>query len=210
MWLFSLGPPAIDRALRERLTWRDWRPTLIASGLTAGAVALLLIAMAGVSPYERPVALASLTSSVYWIAAAVIGACGTIAALTLTTISLLDRLETRKMRPLALFHLRLTELAAVAAIAFAMGALLLTTFPVTGPADIAPPRWQIDAVFFGLLLLTALTVGAFAVVLTSLAATAAEIFRTLPEEVVKEILADAPAPAEPGISHDAAGDSRPE
>jgi hypothetical protein len=155
------------------------------------AVALLIAAFESVSAYERPVALASLSSSVLWIAAALIGSCSTIAALMLTTVSLLERLETRRMQPRVLFHLRLAVLSAVAAIAFAMGALLLTTFPIAGGVDVEPPSWQIDAVFFGLLALTALMVGAFAIVLTSLYATVADVLATLPQDWIAEILGDA-------------------
>jgi hypothetical protein len=186
--LLSVGSPDADHALLQRLTWRDWRPTLVAAILSAGAVAILIIAFDSVSAGERPVALASLTTSVLWIAAALIGACGTIAALLLTTISLLERLETRQMPPRVLFHLRLTVLGAVSTIALAMGALLLTTFPIAGGVDVHPPGWQIDAVFFGLLGLTALMVGAFAVVLTSLYATVADVLRSLPQTWVEEIL----------------------
>jgi hypothetical protein len=106
----------------------------------------------------------------------------------LATVSLLERLETKRMRPRILFHLRLTVLGSVATIALAVGALLLTTFPVAGGVDVQPPRWQIDAVFFGLLALTALMIGAFAVVLTSLYSTIADVFRNLPEEWIEEIL----------------------
>jgi hypothetical protein len=183
-----------DRQIRgrpprpERLRWRDWRPTLAAAALSAAAVALLIVAFARVSAVERPVVVRSLCDSVLWIAAALVGSCSTIAALTLTTISLLERLETRRMQPRVLFHVRLTVLGAVTTIALAVGALLLTTFPVAGGVDVQPPRWQIDAVFFGLLALTALMVGAFAVVLTSLYATVADVLRTLPQEWVDEIM----------------------
>jgi hypothetical protein len=188
MVLLPVGQPDTDRALLEQLTWRDWRPTLVAAVLSAGAVVILLVAFESVSAFERPVALASLSGSVLWIAAALIGSCSTIAALMLTTVSLLERLETRRMQPRVLFHLRLTVLGAVAAISLAMGALLLTTFPVAGGVDVKPPSWQIDAVFFGLLALTALMVGAFAVVLTSLYATVADVLRSLPATWVEEIL----------------------
>ena len=79
-----------------------------------------LVGFASVSVVERPVVVTSLASSVLWIAAALIGSCSTIAALMLTTISLLERLETRRMPPRALFHLRLTVLGAVATIALAV------------------------------------------------------------------------------------------
>jgi hypothetical protein len=195
--LLPVGSPEADRTLRARLTWRDWRPTLVAAGLSAGAVAILIVAFDSVSAFERPVALANLTTSVLWIAAAFIGASGTIAALMLTTVSLLERLETRRMPPRVLFHLRLTVLGAVSTIALAVGALLVTTFPVAGGVDVKPPDWQIDAVFFGLLGLTALMVGAFAVVLTSLYATVADVLRSLPQTWVEEILEE----EDPGAAH---------
>src|SRR4051812_28787746 len=113
MVLLPIGQPEIEQTLRERLTWRDWRPTLVAAVLSVGAVVILIAGFQGVSPFERPVALASLTASVLWIAAALIGSCGTIAALMLTTVSLLERLETRRMQPRVLFHLRLTVLGAI-------------------------------------------------------------------------------------------------
>ena len=110
MSLLPVGQTDVDRTVLARLTWRDWRPTLVAAGLTAGAVAILIVAFDSVSAFERPVALASLTTSILWIAAALIGACGTIAALMLTAVSLLDRLETRRLPPRVLVHLRLTVL----------------------------------------------------------------------------------------------------
>ena len=115
----------------------------------------------------------------------------------LTTVNLLERLETRRMHPRALFHLRLTVLGAVVAIGLAVGALLLTTFPIAAGVDVKPPPWQIDAVFFGLLILTALMIGAFAVVLTSLYATFTEILRGLPSEWVEESLDEDEVPDSP-------------
>ena len=190
MAVLPRGQPQTEHQVRARRTWRDWRPTVAAAVVAAGVVVLLLAAFGSVSPYERPVVLASLSGSVVWIAAALIGAASTVAALTLATVSLLDRLETRRMPPRVLFHLRLTVLAAPATIACAVGTLLLTTFPVASGVDVRPPRWQIDAVYFGLLALTALTVGAFAVVLTSLYATVAGVLGSLPQEWVEEILAE--------------------
>ena len=177
--------------MRAHLHWRDWSPTVVAAMLAAGAVAVLIAGFASVSPFERPVALASLTDSVYWICAAVIGSCGTIAALMLTTVSLLGRLETRRVRPRLLFHLRLIAVGAIGAIALAVGALLLTTFPIAGGVDVQPPPWQVDAVYFGMLALTALMIGAFAVVLTSLYATIVDVLGGLPTTWVEEILEDA-------------------
>src|SRR5215218_1854107 len=190
MSLLPVGQTDVDRVLLARLTWRDWRPTLVAAGLSAGAVAILIVAFDSVSAFERPVALASLTTSILWIAAALIGSCGTIAALMLTTVSLLDRLETRRLPPRVLVHLRLTVLGALSTIALAVGALLVTTFPVAAGIDVKPQAWQIDAVFFALLSLTALMVGAFAVVLTSLYATVTDVMSSLPEAWVEDILED--------------------
>jgi len=172
----------------ESIHWADWGPTIAAAVLSAGAVAILIVGFESVSAFERPVALQSLSNSVLWIAAALIGSSSTIAALMLTTVSLLERLERRQMQRRLLFHLRLSVLGAVSAIALAVGALLLTTFPVASGIDVAPPTWQIDAVFFGLLALTALMVGAFAVVLTSLYATVTEVLHGLPTDWVGEIL----------------------
>jgi MFS family permease len=190
MSLLPVGQTEADRSLLARLTWRDWRPTLVAAGLTAVAVAILIVAFDSVSAFERPVVLASLTTSILWIAAALITACGAIAALMLTAVSLLDRLETRRLPPRVLVHLRLTLLGALSTIAFAVGALLVTTFPVAGGVDVQPPAWQIDAVFFALLGLTAVMVGAFAVVLTSLYATVTDVLQGLPEAWVEDILAE--------------------
>jgi hypothetical protein len=183
MSMLPVGQTDVDRTVLARLTWRDWRPTLVAAGLTAGVVAILIIAFDSVSAYERPVALASLTTSILWIAAALITACGTIAALMLTAVSLLDLLETRRLPPRVL-----VQLGALSTIGLAVGALLVTTFPVAGGVDVKPPAWQVDAVFFALLGLTALMVGTFAVVLTSLYATVTDALQGLPETWVEEIL----------------------
>src|SRR5215218_4507947 len=190
MSLLPVGKKDVDRTLLARLTWRDWRPTLVAAGLSAAGVTILIVAFDSVSTFERPVVLASLTTSILWIAAALVGACGTIAALMLATVSLLDRLETRRLPPRVLIHLRLTLLGALSTIALAVGALLVTTFPVAGGVDVRSPAWQIDAVFFALLSLTALMVGAFAVVLTSLYATVTDVMSSLPEAWVEDILED--------------------
>lgn len=175
-------------APRRRLSWQDWRPTFSAAVLAAGAVVVLILAFASVSPFERSVVLQSLTGTVYWIAAAFIGACSTIAALMLTTVSLMEHLDTRRMGPRFLFHLRLTVTAALATIALAVAALLLTTFPLAGGVDVSPPRWQINTVFFGLQGLTALMVGGFAIVLSSLYAIIGDVFANLPQSWVDEIM----------------------
>jgi hypothetical protein len=188
--VLPISQPESNRHVEQGLTWHDWRPTLVAAVVSAGAVALLILAFDSVSPFERPAVLESLTGTVYWIASASIGACGTIAALMLTTLSLTERLETRRMGPRFLFHMRLTVLAAIATIGFAVAALVLTTFPLAGGADVHPPRWQIDAVYFALQALTALMVGGFAVVLSSLYSTIADVFGSLPQGLVEEILTD--------------------
>jgi hypothetical protein len=158
--------------------------------LSAAAVAILIVGFESVSAFERPVALQNLTGSVFWIAAALIGSCATIAALMLATVSLFERLETRRLPPRTLFHLRLTVQSAIGTIALAVGALLLTTFPIAGGVDVLAPRWQIDVVFYGLLILTALMVGAFAVVLTSLYAIVSDVLGSLPEDWVENILTE--------------------
>lgn len=170
--------------------WRDYLPTCVAAFLAAGAVALLILAFDSVSVFERPVAIESLAGSIFWIASASIGSCGTIAALMLTTVSLMEHLETHRMGPRFLFHLRLTVVAAIATIGLAITALLLTTFPLAGGADVDPPSWQVNLVFFGLQGLTAAMVGGLAIVLSSLYATISDIFRNLPRGWIEDILAD--------------------
>jgi hypothetical protein len=57
-----------------------------------------LVAFFGsIAPYQRELALSGLASSVVWLAASVIGACGTIAALMLTTVGLLEHLEIQRL-----------------------------------------------------------------------------------------------------------------
>lgn len=190
MLVLPISRTKTDEQFNGRLRWQDWRPTFVAAVLSAVAVAVLIVAFDSVSAFERPVALQSLTNSIFWIAAGLIGSCGTIAALMLTTVSLMEHLETRRMGPRFLFHLRLTVLGAIATIGLAVAALLLTTFPLASGVDVRPPKWQINGVFFGLQALTALMVGGFAVVLSSLYATIADIFRNLPQTWVEEILAE--------------------
>ncbi len=118
------------------------------------------------------------------------GSCGTITALMLTTVSLMEHSETRQLSARFLFQLRLTVFSAIATTAFAVAALLMTTFPFALGADVRPPRWQIDSVYFFLLGLTALMVGRFAVVLSSLAATISQVLGNLPRTWMEEILTD--------------------
>ncbi len=177
-------------AVTSSRRWRDWWPTVLAAVLSTATVALLIIAFARVSSYERQVVTAALSSSVLWISAALIGSCSTIAALTLSTIGLLGLLEIRRMSPRILMHVRLTVYGSVVTIALAVAALILTTFPVAGEVDDAPLAWQINVAFYGLLVLTALMIGAFAIVLTSLATTVTDVMRTLPQDWVEDILHD--------------------
>jgi hypothetical protein len=177
-------------AVRTALTWRDWRPVFGAAALALLVAGGLLAAFGGVSPYARPEVLAELTESVFWLAAALIGACGTIAALMLTTIGLLEHLETHRLTARFLFHLRLVVSAALATIAFAVLALLLTVFPTSGTEGVQPEAWQVDVIYWTLLVVTALMVGGFATVLGALYATINEIFETLPHEWVEEILSE--------------------
>jgi hypothetical protein len=176
--------------MRRSLDWIDWRPTLVAAGLVVVAVALLIVAFESVSSFERPQVLASMIDTIYWMAGGFIGACGTIAALTLTTLSLMEQLDTRRMGPRFLVHMRLTVLGAFATIALSVAALVLTIFPAATGDETSPPSWQVDVVYFGLLALTALMVGGFAVVLTSLYATIADVFGNLPGRWLDEILTD--------------------
>jgi hypothetical protein len=64
-------------------------------------------------------------------------------------------------------------------IAFAVLALLLTVVPTPGAEGMAPAAWQVEAVHRALLGATALMIGGFANVLSALAATIGEVFRTL-------------------------------
>jgi hypothetical protein len=86
--------------------------------------------------------------------------------------------------------LLLVVAAALAMIAFAVLALLLTAFPTPGAEGMAPAAWQVETVYWALLGATALMIGGFAKVLSALAATIGEDFRTLPRPWVEEILAE--------------------
>lgn len=188
--MLPISPPSTAKGLHDRLDWVDWRPTLIAAALVTLLVAAIVAGFGSVSAFERPQVLASLIDSIYWLGGAFIGACSTIAALTLTTLSLIEHLDTRRMGPRFLVHLRLAVIAAFATIALSVSALVLTIFPSATGGEASPPTWQVNFVYYGLLTLTALMVGGFAVVLTSLYATIADVFRNLPERWVDDILAD--------------------
>ena len=167
---------------------RDWRPIVV-----AGAIALLLggglIALFdGISPYERTVALDGLTSTVLWLASCIVGSCSTIAALMLTTVGLLEHLETDRLTPRFLFHLRLVVTSAIITIGFAVLMLVLTVFPTSTSATISPSERQINLIYWALLSSTAISIAGFTTVLVALFATVSEVFRTLPKTWVDEIL----------------------
>ncbi len=180
-------------AIRERLSWRDMRVSMLAGLVALLVVGGLLYLFDGVSSDARSVVLDGLSNSIFWLAAALIGACATISALMLTTISLMEHLDTRHLGPRFLFHLRMTMLAALATIALAILALLLTIFPSAETEQFAPAEWQITATFYAMLVLTALMVGGFTIVLASLYSTVEDVFRNLPQQWVAEVLQDADA-----------------
>jgi hypothetical protein len=192
----SRGEPD-ESAIAARLTWRDWWP-VVAAAVVALLLAAGLIALFGtIAPYQRDRALTGLSGSVVWLAASVIGSCGTIAALMLTTVGLLEFLETQRLTPRFLFHLRLVVIAAIVTIGLAVATLLITVFPTSSGADTAPSLRQVTVIYWALLIMTALMIGGFAVVLGALYTTVHDIFRTLPRGWVEEILAEeegAPSP----------------
>jgi len=190
--MLSIGEADTEALIRSRLTWRDWRPTWFAACLSLVLVIALVALFDGVSTNARPAVLGGLSNTVFWLAASVIGSCGTVAALMLTALGLLEHLETRRMTGRFLFHLRLVVTAALTTIALAVLALLLTVFPAAGTEEFSPEGWQIDAIYWSLLVVTALMIGGFTIVLGSLRATIGEVFRTLPQEWIEEILADNP------------------
>jgi hypothetical protein len=98
----------------------------------------LLVVFGCVSPYERPEVLASLTNTVFWLAASMIRACCTVPTLMLTTVGLLEHLETKLLTPRFLFHLRLIVTRALTTTALAVLARLLTVFPTSGAGDVTP------------------------------------------------------------------------
>jgi hypothetical protein len=178
----------VDSALVDALSWRDWGPIGIAAVLALLLGGGLLTVFGRVSPYDRPEVLDALTDAVFWLAASTIGACSTIAALMLTTVGLMEHLETQRLTPRFLFHLRLIVTAALVTIALAVLALLLTVFPTSGAGDVTPDDRLLGAVYWSLLAVTALMIGGFATVLGGLYTTIGDIFRTLPRDWVEEIL----------------------
>jgi len=188
--MLPISRPEANDEIRERLSLREWWPTLIAGGLSLVVSGGLLYLFDGISPHARAPDLVGLTNSVFWLASAMIGACATIAALMLTTLTLMEHLDTRRMGPRFLFHLRLTVLAALFTVALAILSLVLTIFPSAGAEDFQPEQWQINATFYGMVGLTAMMIGSFSMDLSSLYSTIADVFRNLPERWVEDDGAD--------------------
>ncbi len=182
--MLPISRPEANDEIRGRLTVREWWPTLIAGALSLVVIVGLLYLFDNVSPHARAPVLEGLTNSIFWLASAMIGSCATIAALMLTTLTLMEHLETHRMGPRFLFHLRLTVLAALFTVGLAILSLVLTIFPSAGTEDFRPEQWQIDATFYGMVGFTAMMIGSFSMVLSSLYSTMADIFRNLPQRWV--------------------------
>src|SRR4051794_28497868 len=95
----AIEPGTQEPPVTAGLTWRDWWPVGIAAILALLLAAGLVLLFGSVSPLQRDRALVGLAGSVVWLAASVIGACGTIAALMLTTVGLMEHLETQRLTP---------------------------------------------------------------------------------------------------------------
>ncbi len=182
--MLPISRPEANDEIRGRSTVPEWWPTLIAGALSLVVIVGLLYLFDNVSPHARAPVLEGLTNSIFWLASAMIGSCATIAALMLTTLTLMEHLETHRMGPRFLFHLRLTVLAALFTVGLAILSLVLTIFPSAGTADFRPEQWQIDATFYGMVGFTAMMIGSFSMVLSSLYSTMADIFRNLPQRWV--------------------------
>lgn len=191
--MLEIGTEQTNHAVGERLTWGDWRPTFVAAGTAAAAAAALLIGVNSVSSFEQVAAVAAMIGGVQWIASASIATCGTIAALSLTTLGLLDRLETRRVTPRFLHHLRLELIGAFATIGASIAALLVTALPTAAGGESVPDPTRVAVVYWALLAFVVAIVGGLAVVLASLYSTIADVFRNLPREWVDDILAEPPA-----------------
>jgi hypothetical protein len=174
----------------DRIGWRDRRAVLAAGVVVLVLAAGILALFGAVSEASRADVLEGLNDSVFWLAGATISACATIAALMLTTLTLMPHLETRQLTPRFLYHLRLTVIGALATIALAVLDLLLTVFPAAGTERFTPSQAEVNALYFATLAVTALTVGGFAVVLAALYQTIAEVFGHLPRAWVENILAE--------------------
>lgn len=176
--------------LDARLTWRDWRPVFLAAFVALLLGGALIVLFDHASPYQRDDALRALSNSVTWLAASVIGSCSTIAALMLTTVGLMEHLDTRRLTPRFLFHLRLVVSAAIATIGTAIVTLLITVFPTPATSATTITPREVNLVYWLLVAATSLMIGGFALVLGALYTTVRDIFRTLPTEWVDEILTE--------------------
>jgi hypothetical protein len=176
--------------IAQRIGWRD-RWAVFVAGLVTLALAGGILALFGeVSAASRATVLEGLNASLFWLAGAMIGACATVAALMLTTLTLMPHLDTRRLTPRFLYNLRLTVLGALATIALAVLCLLLTVFPAAGTEQFTPSQREVNALYATTLALTALMTGGFAVVLAALYQTIADVVHHLPQSWVEDILAE--------------------
>jgi hypothetical protein len=106
--------------IARRIGWADRRAALIAGLVVLTLAAAILTLFGEVSAASRPIVLEGLNDSLFWLAGAMIGACATIAALMLTTLTLMPHLETRQLTPGFLYNLRLTVIGALSTIALAV------------------------------------------------------------------------------------------
>lgn len=184
----SILPPSVDSLFGAAPSWRDWYPVAVAAGVTLLLVAGLLLAFGRVSAHDRPAVFEALVTTVYWLSSGLIGACSTIVVLMLTTLGLLEHLDTNRLTARFLFHLRLIVTAAMATIGLAVLALLLTVFPTSQAGEDVPNSGLLPVIYGSLLVVTALMTGGFATVLGGLYVTIGDIFRTLPTTWVNDIM----------------------
>ena len=188
--MLPIGGKRFNDEIARRIGWRDWFLTLIAGATVAGLGLALLVGSTSSPAIDEVEAAANLADGVRWLGSVSVGACATIAALSLTTLSVLDRVERRGLSARFLFHIRATVIGSFAAIAFGIGGLVVSLLPATRevrvPLVLAPVPLALE-------ILAALMAGAFASTLVSLFTTIGDIFRNLPREIVEEILADDPA-----------------
>ncbi len=182
--------------IADRLGWRDRRAVVAAGLVVLTAAAGILTLFGTVSEASRATVLEGLNESLFWLAGALIGACATIAALMLTTMTLMPHLETRQLTPRFIYNLRLTVIGALGTIALAVLCLLLTVFPSAGTEQFTPSQTEINVLYFATLALTALMIGGFAAVLTALYQTIADVFAHLPSDWLEDILAEEEPKAE--------------
>ena len=184
-----------EHEIEDRVGWRDRRAVFAVGLVVLAAAAGLLTLFSAVSEASRSTVLEGLNDSVFWLAGTTIGACATIAALMLTTLTLMPHLETRQLTPRFLYNLRLTVIGALSTVAVAVLCLLLTVFPAAGTEQFTPSQTEINVLYFATLALTALMTGGFAVVLAALYQTIADVFGHLPRAWVEDILAEDEASA---------------